>query len=162
MNMPTQRQWRIIYDRVAPVLVVICLLASLFASVGTFFLARVNEAQDRQSDADKALLLKCFDRYAELQSASSVAVREASVVKDRRTAERDDALNAEGEAFKDLVEAALTGEGIPPELVQRLSETLHDRADAARQLDRAQAALDKAREDNPIPPAPSEFCSVQP
>lgn len=162
MNKPTPRQWRQIYDRVAPVLVVICLLASLFASVGTFVLARVNDAQDRRNEADRTELLKCFDRYAELQSASSVAVREASVVKDARTAERDDALNAEGRAFKALVEAALTEDDIPAELVQRLSETLHDRAVAARKLDRAQAALDAARAEHPVPPPPSAFCSVQP
>lgn len=159
---PTERQWRLLYDRTAPALVIFCLLASLFSSVGVWYNDRVNGEQDRARTEDNTKLLACFDRYAELQSASSVAVREASVVKDKRTAERDDALNAEGQAFKDLVEDALAGEGIPPEAVQRLSETLHDRAVAAERLDRAQAALDEARRENPIPPAPSEFCAVKP
>lgn len=157
----TQRQWRRLYDRIAPVLVIICLLASLFASVGTFALSRVNDTQDRQREADRAELLKCFDRYAELQSASSVAVREASVAKDEATTLRDDALNAEGMAFQAVVEEILAGD-LTAGAVKRLADTLEVRAAASRRLDVAQDALDEARRANPVPKPPSEFCSVQP
>lgn len=46
--------------------------------------------------------------------------------------------------------------------VQTLARTLEDRAKASAALDRAQAALDKAREENPVPDPPSKFCAVQP
>lgn len=150
----TQRQWRSLYDRVAPVLVIFCLLASLFASVGIYY-------QDRQRDADRAELLKCFDQYAELQSASSVAVREASVEKDEATTLRDDALNAEGMAFQAVVEEILAGD-LTPAAVRRLAATLEVRARASRRLDVAQDNLDEARRENPVPAPPSEFCSVKP
>lgn len=148
------QQWRRLYDRVAPVLVIFCLMASLFASVGIYY-------QDRQRDADRAELLKCFDQYAELQSSGSAAVREASVAKDEAMTARDDALNAEGMAFQVVVDEILAGD-LTPAAVKRLADTLAERARAARRLDVAQDALDEARRENPIPEPPSEFCAVKP
>lgn len=158
---PTERQWRLLYDRTAPALVIFCLLASLFSSVGAWYDDRVNGEQDRARTEDKTKLLACFDKYAELQSASSVAVREASVRKDAATSIRDDALAAEGRAFKVVVQHIIAGD-LTPAQVQRLAETLEQRAKAARMLDRAQDALDKARRENPVPEPPSTLCSVQP
>lgn len=158
---PTERQWRLLYDRTAPVLVIFCLLASLFSSVGVWYNDRVNGEQDRARAEDNTKLLACFDKYAELQSAWSVAVREASVRKDAATSIRDDALAAEGRAFKVAVQHIIAGD-LTPAQVQRLAETLEQRAKAARMLDRAQDALDKARRENPVPEPPSTFCSVQP
>lgn len=158
---PTERQWRLLYDRTAPALVIFCLLASLFSSVGVWYNDRVNGEQDRARTEDNTKLLACFDKYAELQSASSVAVREASVRKDAATSIRDDALAAEGRAFKVVVQHIIAGD-LTPAQVQRLAETLEQRAKAARMLDRAQDALDKARRENPVPEPPSTFCSVQP
>ena len=155
---PTERQWRPLYDRTAPALVIFCLLASLFSSVGVWYNDRV---QDRARTEDDTKLLACFDKYAELQSASSVAVREASVRKDAAASIRDDALAAEGRAFKVVVQHIIAGD-LTPAQVQRLAETLEQRAKAARMLDRAQDALDKARRENPVPEPPSTFCSVQP
>jgi hypothetical protein len=157
----TLPRWRAIYDRAAPVLVVFCLLASLFASVGTFVLARVNGEQDRRSDADKAALLKCFDHYAELQSSSSIAVREASVAKDEATTLRDDALNVEGLAFQRVVQELLEG-NLTPASVKRLAESLAARSVASHRLDQAQNDLDEARAAHPVPAPPSQFCSVKP
>ena len=158
---PTERQWRLLYDRTAPALVIFCLLASLFSSVGVWYNDRVNGEQDRARTEDNTKLLACFDKYAELQSASSVAVREASVRKDAATSIRDDALAAEGRAFKVVVQHIIAGD-LTPAQVQRLAETLEQRAKAARMLDRAQDALDKARREHPVPEPPSTFCSVQP
>ena len=158
---PTERQWRLLYDRTAPALVIFCLLASLFSSVGVWYNDRVNGEQDRARTEDNTKLLACFDKYAELQSASSVAVREASVRKDAATSIRDDALAAEGRAVKVVVQHIIAGD-LTPAQVQRLAETLEQRAKAARMLDRAQDALDKARREHPPPEPPSTFCSVQP
>lgn len=157
---PTERQWRLLYDRTAPALVIFCLLASLFSSAGGWYNEALDE-QDRARTEDNTKLLACFDKYAELQSASSVAVREASVRKDAATSIRDDALAAEGRAFKVVVQHIIAGD-LTPAQVQRLAETLEQRAKAARMLDRAQDALDKARRENPVPEPPSTFCSVQP
>ena len=157
---PTERQWRLVYDRTAPALVIFCLLASLFSSAGGWYNEALDE-QDRARTEDNTKLLACFDKYAELQSASSVAVREASVRKDAATSIRDDALAAEGRAFKVVVQHIIAGD-LTPAQEQRLAETLEQRAKAARMLDRAQDALDKARRENPVPLAPSRFCSVKP
>ena len=157
---PTERQWRLLYDRTAPALVIFCLLASLFSSAGGWYNEALDE-QDRARAEDNTKLLACFDKYAELQSASSVAVREASVRKDAATSIRDDALAAEGRAFKVVVQHIIAGD-LTPAQEQRLAETLEQRAKAARMLDRAQDALDKARRENPVPEPPSTFCSVQP
>ena len=154
---PTERQWRLLYDRTAPALVIFCLLASLFSSVGVWYNHRVNGEQDRARTEDNTKLLACFDKYAELQSASSVAVREASVRKDAATSIRDDALAAEGRAFKVVVQHIIAGDLTPAQ--DALDKALEQRAKAARMLDRAQDALDKAWRENPVPLAPSEFCS---
>lgn len=119
--------------------------------------AAENEARDKQT----AVLLKCFDQYAQAQSASSSAVREASVKVDEATGVRDDALSAEGVAFKNLVRRVLARTATKEDL-RVLSETLAKRARTSRVLDRAQNELDQARKDNPVPPAPSKFCSVKP
>lgn len=116
-----------------------------------------NWRQDRERDD----LLACFDDFAGASSTSSQVIREASVRKDVATAERDDALNAEGKAFQKLVERILT-DNVKPKHVEELADTLADRHRAARKLDRAQAALDEARRENPVPAPPSEFCSVKP
>lgn len=157
---PTERQWRLLYDRTAPALVIFCLLASLFSSVGVWYNDRA-DVDDHAHTEDNTKLLACFDKYAELQSASSVAVREASVRKDAATSIRDDALAAEGRAFKVVVQHIIAGD-LTPAQEQRLAETLEQRAKAARMLDRAQDALDKARREHPVPEPPSTFCSVQP
>ena len=153
----TQPKWRQVYEKVAPVLVVFCLLASLFASVGTYWGARVNAAQDRARTADNTRLLGCFNEYAKASSTSSTAVRVASVRKDAATSERDDTLNEEGRAFLTVVDHLLTNQVTPAD-VKNLRDALQHRAAAAAKLDRAQAALDEARKDNPVPPPPSTFC----
>jgi hypothetical protein len=119
--------------------------------------AAENETRDKQT----AVLLKCFDEYAQAQSASSSAVRAASVKVDEATGVHDDALAAEGLAFRDLVRKLLAHTATPADFKQ-LADTLQVRARTSRVLDRAQNELDKARRENPVPPAPSKFCSVKP
>lgn len=120
-----------------------------------------NGQQDRRADARDTAVQRCFDRWADAQSASSKAVREASAAKDVATAAFNQALNDEGQAFKRLVRKILA-EDVQPADVQRLYETLDARDRAGRRVERAQARLDQAREDNPVPSAPSKFCSVKP
>lgn len=162
MSVPRWRaRLRAAYDRVAPILVIACLLlASLFASVGMYAQSRVNAAQDRQRAHDVQALLECFDAYASAASASSTAVRRATQVRDEATTVRDDALNAEGRAFQTVVEHLLA-DAVTPGDVQVLADALAARSTAARRLDAAQAGLDRARREHPVPP-PSEFCTVQP
>lgn len=114
-----------------------------------------NWRQDRERDE----LLECFDEFAALSSASSVAVREAAAAKDIATAARDTTLNEEGLAFRKLTRKILA-QTVSADDIKRLDEALAARARAGRALERAQADLDQAREDNPIPPAPSKFCAV--
>lgn len=119
--------------------------------------AAENEARDKQT----AVLLKCFDQYAQAQSASSSAVRDASVEVDEATGIRDDALSAEGVAFGRLVQRILA-HTVTDDDVRNLADTLQVRARTSRALDRAQDELDKARQENPVPPAPSKFCDTKP
>lgn len=115
-------------------------------------------AETKTRNAQRDELLACFDRYAAASSTSSKAVRIAAARKDAATAVRDDALNREGAAFRDLVRALQEG-NVNAKMVDRLAATLDVRDRAARRLDRAQAMLDRARELNPIPEPPSVFCS---
>ena len=120
-----------------------------------------NGQQDRADALRDSAVQKCFDKYAQAQSASSSAVREASVVKDEATRLFNQALNDEGQAFKALVRKILA-DAVTAEDIKRLYDTLEARDRAGRAVERAQVKLDKAREDNPVPDAPSEFCSVKP
>lgn len=156
------RDW---YNRNA-LMVVGVILAMTMASliigvVGTFVNAGQNAdraADNKVRDEANAALLACFNEYAEAQSSGSTVIRAKTVLKDVATAERDDALNAEGIAFQRLVQHILA-QDVTPEDVQMLAETLDARSHAAANLKRAQAALDKARRDNPVPDPPSEFCA---
>lgn len=149
------------YYRRAPVLVtavaVIALVGIWLAAAATI----TNGQQDRRADLRDSAVQKCFDRYAQAQSASSTAVREASIVKDEATKRFNQALNEEGRAFKRVV-ARLRTRSVTPADVARLYETLEARDRAGRAVEHAQEQLDKARKENPVPSAPSTFCSVKP
>lgn len=138
------------YSRSAPVVVT---AVAILALVGIWIGAAAtvtNGNQDRRADAASRAVQRCFDRYAQAQSASSKAVREASVVKDEATAERDRALQT-------LTDSLITK--APSEHIRSILAEL-DAAGVA--LVAAQVQLDKARAENPVPDAPSEFCSVKP
>lgn len=149
------------YYRRAPVVVT---AVAMLALVGIWLGAAAtitNGQQESRANLRDSAIQKCFDRYASAQSASSSAVRDASIVKDEATRKFNQALNDEGQAFKRLVRKILA-DRVQPADVQRLYETLAARDRAGRAVERAQAELDKVREENPVPDAPSEFCSVKP
>lgn len=148
---------RSVHDRYARVILasIATLLLPLMALTTVATLD--NWRQDRERDE----LLACFDRFAGASSSSSQAVRDASVAKDIATADRDDALNAEGVAFLRLSRQILN-DNVTPDAFQDLVVTLEARKDASAELDAAQADLDRARRENPVPNPPSEFCDVQP
>ena len=152
------RQW---YDHVflplyntwAPAVLSVCILFSGFAMVSTYL-------QQRTQDRVTATLLRCFDTYANNVSTSNKAVRDATVAKDDATADRDDALNAEGVAFLSFVRALQAGRVDGPEDIKPLADALADRAEAGQRLDKAQRRLDRVRRLNPIPEPPSVFCKL--
>lgn len=163
------------YYRRAPALVtavaVVALIGIWLAAAATI----TNGQQDRRAEARDGAVQRCFDRWADAQSASTSAVRDASVVKDEALAKKEaasrhfnKALNDEGQAFKALVRKILA-QDVEPADVKRLYDTLDDRDRLGRVVERAQAdlaraqrKLDKARTENPVPDAPSTFCSVKP
>lgn len=149
------------YARWAPIVTSIVALVAVIGVVVGASASVTNGRQDARANATFAAVQKCFDRYAEAQSASSKAVRDASVAKDEAQSARDDALNAEGRAFKAVVRKIIA-DTLSPADVQWLYDTLDARDAAGRRLDRAQAELDRARAQNPVPSAPSSFCSVKP
>ena len=114
-------------------------------------------AESSLRDAERDRLLECFNDYAAVQSSGSSAVRVAQVEKDEATTVRDNELNREGRAFLRLVRGILDQTAEETDL-DALAESLRHRNKAARRLDRAQDALDRARAENPVPPPPSMFC----
>lgn len=149
------------YERRAPALV---LVVTILALIGIWIGAAAtitNGQQDRRADAANKAVQQCFDRYASAQSASSAAVREASILKDKAVEEFNKALNAEGRAFEVVVDRIIA-DTLRPRDVQRLRDTLTVRSEAGEAVEVAQVQLDQAREENPVPPAPSEFCAVKP
>lgn len=160
---PVVNRLRSIHDRYARVILagIATLLVPLMALTAAATLDNWQQNSDiKAATAAQDELLVCFDEFAAASSVSSKAVRDASVRKDIATADRDDALNAEGVAFKRLIRHILK-EKVSPKDVRTLAKTLEARDDAARHLDRAQAALDKARRENPIPDPPSKFCDIE-
>lgn len=150
MKMDVANAFRVWYDRWAPIVVT---LTALLAVVGIWIgtaATITNAQQDRRSDAATKAVQRCFDRYAQAQSLASKAVRVATSNKDEATAERD-------RLFQSLTQSLITQR--PSGEVRAI---LADLDEAGMALVTAQAALNEAREENPIPDAPSEFCSVKP
>lgn len=140
-------RWRQVYETFAPAAVVFCVACSMFASVGVFWQSRVNANQDARRLQDNTAFIRCFDRFATDLSGSLPPVRKA-------TAARDQALSA-----------ALGVDGLAGGF-QKLNRGTFTDADL-RQLIRlflaygvADAALAKARAENPYPVAPSKLCDL--
>lgn len=145
--------FRLWYNRWAPVIMGVCLIIGATAAVvGALGLVRTSATQ-----VEQARLLACFDRYAAVDSTSSKVIRAASVAKDDATSAFFTSLGIEGRAFKRLTHRILTSDADAAD-VRQLDRALALRAQAQARLERAQDALDQAREDNPIPDPPSEFC----
>lgn len=160
----TRRQrLRAIHDRYAPLLVVpiglVGAAALLIAAIAGIDASSAAAKAEANSTANAALV-GCLNQYAKLNAANNAAVRDATIERDEAVVNRDAALDREGVAFLDLVEA-LRAEKYRPEILDRLSETLQSRARAAAALAIAQEDLDKVRQENPPVPAPAVFCDVE-
>lgn len=153
----TRRRWSSAYDRLAPFLVVLCLVASTYASISTYHQQGVNHAQQVQRDKDQAArtadntgLIACFDKFATDLSGSLPPVR-------RATMKRDTALLA----------ALIGDKGLGGILVRAQqgmkSDPKQDLEDLVATFDALKAAashLEKVRAANPYPPPPSKFCDL--
>lgn len=159
------RAW---YDKWAPTFFVITVVLAVVGIGLGYSSLKADSRQDRVADAAAAerdqeirQLLRCFDKFAKKSSEVSKVVREKAVKVDKATTLRDDALNAEGVAFKKLVDG-IVRDNLTADQFQHLRATLEVRAEAGRKLDKAQDALDRARELNPVPKPPSGFCNIKP
>lgn len=154
-------RWSAVYDRLAPFLVVLCLVASTYASISTYHQQGVNDAQQVQRDKDQkartaanSALIACFDRFATDLSGSLPPVRKA-------TAERDEALldaligDAHHLGLGFLLVRAQDGVKSDPK---------KDLADLVKTFNALKAASDRlvtVRKANPYPPPPSKFCDLR-
>lgn len=143
MNKPTPRQWRSFYDRAAPALVIFCLLASLFSSVGVWYNDRVNGAQDRQRTEDNTALLACFDDFASDLAGGLPPVREATAAANQALSEALRALQV------GLVKVG-TGAFEESDLRAIIAEF--------EEYQTANDELAEVRKEHPYPDAPSTFC----
>lgn len=134
---------RSIHDRYARI--ILAGIATLILPM--MVLTTVSTLDNWRQDKERDRLLACFDEYAAASSTASVEVREASVVKDAATAARDLALRDLTGALRSKDEARARA------AFARLDRASGDLVDA-------QAALDEARAENPVPPPPSQFCST--
>lgn len=150
IRMDFANSFRVWYDRWAPLFVT---LTAILAVVGIWIgtaATITNARQDASNDAATKAVQRCFDRYAQAQSMASKAVRVATAAKDEATADRDRALQA------------LTDSLIAQRPTEDIRAILADLDATGVRLVEAQVDLNKARAENPIPDAPSEFCSVKP
>lgn len=166
MSTSTPHPARAAYEKWAPwAFLLVALLALVGIWIGTASTitngrqdaerAAENRARDEQTSA----LLDCFDEYAAAQSFSSTAVRAAAEDRDAAQGERDQAL-------QQLVTLIVRNATKPPTDLDAARQEFIGRAvelrDSSRELDKAVAELMQAREDNPIPKPPSQFCAVNP
>ena len=156
-----ERRFMPFYNTWAPAVVLFCLTIATIAIVGTVFTQRAQYAETRARQETTTKLLHCFDQYAARSSNVSTVVRAATTQRDEATVIRDRALQAEGVAFLNVTRQILR-HNVTPDAFRTLERTLAQRAKAAESLRFAQDHLDRVKTNNPVPPPPSEFCSVQP
>lgn len=135
-------------------------LAFVGSAIVVLFVAAVvgiltDNAQNREQDR----LLACFDDYAKASNSTSVAVREASV----KVSEAQANEGRIEEVWTGLLEKAFTFplDSQTPEareLVADFAEATTQLREAKVEKRKADDALAQAREDNPVPDPPSEFC----
>lgn len=146
-------KWRdVTYQKWAPGMVAFSLITACCASVGVLWLTKVQgDEQERRSEAISGLQ-SCFDTYAMQSSATSKAVREASVEVSIATTERDVALDA---IFAYIATDPADND---PRGIRLFTDLLGTNAE----LVASQAELAKVRAENPVPDPPSTFCPIQP
>jgi hypothetical protein len=148
------------YARFAKILLIVCLLT---ATGGVIIGTTAQIASGENGRATRSLVA-CLNDWSAKSSASSKAVRTASEKKDIAVTKFNATLADEGEAFLDLVESFVNpaGDHDTEQLLLDLERTLQLRADANYEVILAQNELDQAREDYPLPPAPSLYCDLTP
>lgn len=159
---------RAFYERIAPWVVLATLVLTMIGVwIGVASIATDNRqdvaaaAANKVRDTQNRDLLDCFDDFASALSAGLPVVRDASAKRDEMTQVRDDAVQEFAGAFENLLVMITTGEADGIEDLQPVTEALADLRRASRQLDRASAELEVAREENPYPPPPSKFCAIE-
>lgn len=140
-----------VYARVAPVLVIVCLLASLFSSTGVFWLNKARGDDQQQRIADNAQLLACVDDFATDLAGSLPKTRAATA--DRDAALLDVLIGEHG--LGGIVSRAQSGK---PE--QDPKKTLAEFAATITALRKANERLIAVRIANPLPEAPKKFCEL--
>lgn len=153
MNLPDVPPWRVIYDRLAPGLALLCLVIAVVAAAGTY----VNDRNDRERDraiaranaariAENARLLECFDDFATTLAGGLPPVREATI-------KRDEALSNALRDLENLLVKALADNADPRD-GDKLVKSLQQYREATQELR-------QVREDNPYPEPPSTFCATR-
>lgn len=146
-------RWRTeTYPKWAPIMVVVSLFVATLASIGVVWLTRVQGDEQERRAAAISELQGCFDTYAKRSTASSQAVREASVRLSDATTSRDVALD---KLFRYIATRPAEDD---PEGIRLFGILLATNAD----LVASQANLANVRADNPVPEPPSSFCDVKP
>lgn len=145
----TTRRWRHFYEQVAPVLVLFCLIASLFASVGTFLLGAANDKQDAERAAENRALLTCVSDWADAFTGTLPPIRAATI-------DRDEALRHALGSFREALVNA--GRGVQLSESQRRA-TLERIIGAFAVYEQSAEDLAQARKAHPYPPSPQFACA---
>lgn len=146
--MTTARRWRQVYEHIAPVLVIFCLIASLFASAGTYLLNVANGKQDAVRVTENRALLTCVSDWADAFTGTLPPIREATIAKDEALRE---AMGTFRSALVNAKKNATASDKKRQAILDGIVDAFSDYEDAAD-------ALAQARKDNPYPPAPKFAC----
>ncbi|GAA4120437.1 hypothetical protein GCM10022215_24060 [Nocardioides fonticola] len=142
------------YRLYAPVIAGVCVFVATCSSIGTFAVYRTQAEEATRRVQAIAGIQQCFDEYAAASSATSKAVRRASVAVSEATAKRDAALNR----WAGTVLAFIGGRTDLDDVMAAITAFTA----AGHRLDVAADRLDLVRETHPVPDPPSSFCPVQP
>lgn len=144
--------WRVIYDRIAPALALLCLVIAIGAGIGTYVNDRANQRQDRERLEQNEQLLACFDNFADDLAGALPPVREASQ-------RRNETISETFAALENLLIRALAadGEEVPQDQAIQILSRLAKALEAYRNADQD---LQDVQDENPYPEPPSEFCDL--
>lgn len=155
--MSDPRPWRVIYDRFAPFVALLCLLIAVVAAAGTYVNDRNQTAERQDRVRENSRLLACFDKFATELAGGLPPVRVASEARDKAVTGKDVGVAQVMRALDNLLNKAIEGTAKPADS-DRLVKALEDYKAAFKRLREANQNLDDVREANPYPPPPSEFC----
>ncbi len=141
-----------LYQRVAPLLALLALVVAVGAGMATYLNDRADAQRDRaitkvnsQSIDRQEQLLVCFNRFATALAGGLPPVREAS-------ANWNAAVAGVVSTLTSALVLSQSGQAGDPEVQAVI--------DAGNAFVEANAALTEAREENPYPEAPEQFCDA--